>query len=182
MDVPYCTLKSFPATIEHTIQWARDKVHTLLCIVLSPPFFWQGAHARLYNTISPHDAREFRLGSQYICPFAPSCLATLLHHEARTHIYAICPSCLATLLQQEDRIHLLHFRITGLESICTQYAIRNFPHCHITGLESISIFPARRDTARHDTTGPMRPVVNQARPVVNPVLLGFSLSFSCRLV
>ena len=25
-DVPYCTLKSFPATIEHTIQWARDKV------------------------------------------------------------------------------------------------------------------------------------------------------------
>ncbi len=25
-SVPYCTLKSFPATIEHTIQWARDKV------------------------------------------------------------------------------------------------------------------------------------------------------------
>ena len=25
-DVPYCTLKSFPSTIEHTIQWARDKV------------------------------------------------------------------------------------------------------------------------------------------------------------
>ena len=25
-DVPYCTLKSFPANIEHTIQWARDKV------------------------------------------------------------------------------------------------------------------------------------------------------------
>ncbi|CAC5382570.1 UBE1L2 [Mytilus coruscus] len=24
-DVPYCTLKSFPATIEHCIQWARDK-------------------------------------------------------------------------------------------------------------------------------------------------------------
>ena len=28
-DVPYCTLKSFPATIEHTIQWARDKVSSL---------------------------------------------------------------------------------------------------------------------------------------------------------
>ena len=26
-DIPYCTLKSFPATIEHTIQWARDKVY-----------------------------------------------------------------------------------------------------------------------------------------------------------
>ncbi|KAL5005528.1 hypothetical protein ScPMuIL_018984 [Solemya velum] len=25
MDVPYCTLKSFPANIEHCIQWARDK-------------------------------------------------------------------------------------------------------------------------------------------------------------
>ena len=24
-DVPYCTLKSFPAVIEHTIQWARNK-------------------------------------------------------------------------------------------------------------------------------------------------------------
>ncbi len=28
-DVPYCTLKSFPANIEHTIQWARDKVSSL---------------------------------------------------------------------------------------------------------------------------------------------------------
>ena len=25
-EVPHCTLKSFPAVIEHTIQWARDKV------------------------------------------------------------------------------------------------------------------------------------------------------------
>ena len=28
-DVPYCTLKSFPAQIEHCIQWARDKVTVL---------------------------------------------------------------------------------------------------------------------------------------------------------
>eukprot|EP00039_Didymoeca_costata_P007978 m.106253 g.106253 ORF g.106253 m.106253 type:complete len:1031 (+) comp13900_c0_seq4:341-3433(+) len=28
-DVPYCTLKSFPNTIEHTIQWARDKFANL---------------------------------------------------------------------------------------------------------------------------------------------------------
>jgi len=28
-DVPYCTLKSFPAVIDHCIEWARDKVqHT----------------------------------------------------------------------------------------------------------------------------------------------------------
>jgi len=32
--VPHCTLKSFPAVIEHTIQWARDKV-TLLCSPIS---------------------------------------------------------------------------------------------------------------------------------------------------
>uniref|UniRef100_A0A3B1IMX7 Ubiquitin like modifier activating enzyme 6 n=1 Tax=Astyanax mexicanus TaxID=7994 RepID=A0A3B1IMX7_ASTMX len=25
-EIPFCTLKSFPAVIEHTIQWARDKV------------------------------------------------------------------------------------------------------------------------------------------------------------
>jgi ubiquitin-activating enzyme E1-like protein 2 len=24
-EIPYCTLKSFPANIEHCIQWARDK-------------------------------------------------------------------------------------------------------------------------------------------------------------
>ena len=24
-DIPYCTLKSFPANIDHCIQWARDK-------------------------------------------------------------------------------------------------------------------------------------------------------------
>ena len=28
-DVPYCTLKSFPSQIEHTIQWARDKFTNL---------------------------------------------------------------------------------------------------------------------------------------------------------
>ncbi|XP_066272091.1 ubiquitin-like modifier-activating enzyme 6 [Branchiostoma lanceolatum] len=28
-DVPYCTLKSFPAVIEHTIQWARDKFESI---------------------------------------------------------------------------------------------------------------------------------------------------------
>jgi len=26
-DVPYCTLKSFPAVIDHCIEWARDKVY-----------------------------------------------------------------------------------------------------------------------------------------------------------
>ncbi|CAH1797332.1 unnamed protein product [Owenia fusiformis] len=30
-DVPYCTLKSFPATIEHCIQWARDKFESSFC-------------------------------------------------------------------------------------------------------------------------------------------------------
>ncbi|XP_071964323.1 ubiquitin-like modifier-activating enzyme 6 [Antedon mediterranea] len=31
-DIPYCTLKSFPATIEHTIQWARDKFASFFSI------------------------------------------------------------------------------------------------------------------------------------------------------
>uniref|UniRef100_A0A673KPW9 Ubiquitin-like modifier-activating enzyme 6 n=1 Tax=Sinocyclocheilus rhinocerous TaxID=307959 RepID=A0A673KPW9_9TELE len=29
-EIPFCTLKSFPAVIEHTIQWARDKVSFIL--------------------------------------------------------------------------------------------------------------------------------------------------------
>jgi len=28
-EVPYCTLKSFPSNIDHTIQWARDKFANL---------------------------------------------------------------------------------------------------------------------------------------------------------
>lgn len=30
-EVPYCTLKSFPANIEHCIQWARDKFESSFC-------------------------------------------------------------------------------------------------------------------------------------------------------
>lgn len=36
-DVPHCTLKSFPAVIEHTIQWARDKFEN--CFTLKPRLF-----------------------------------------------------------------------------------------------------------------------------------------------
>ena len=34
-EIPFCTLKSFPAVIEHTIQWARDKVGTPSALLLS---------------------------------------------------------------------------------------------------------------------------------------------------
>ncbi|XP_029456602.1 ubiquitin-like modifier-activating enzyme 6 [Rhinatrema bivittatum] len=30
-EIPFCTLKSFPAFIEHTIQWARDKFESAFC-------------------------------------------------------------------------------------------------------------------------------------------------------
>ena len=30
--IPFCTLKSFPAQIDHTIQWARDKFNTLFVL------------------------------------------------------------------------------------------------------------------------------------------------------
>ena len=40
-DVPYCTLKSFPAQIEHTIQWAgtRSIVFLILCKIGHKAFF-----------------------------------------------------------------------------------------------------------------------------------------------
>jgi ubiquitin-activating enzyme E1-like protein 2 len=31
-DFPYCTIKLFPSTLEHCIQWARDKVQQLSSI------------------------------------------------------------------------------------------------------------------------------------------------------
>lgn len=41
-EIPFCTLKSFPAVIEHTIQWARDKFESVFS---HKPFmynmFWQ---------------------------------------------------------------------------------------------------------------------------------------------
>lgn len=31
-EVPFCTLKSFPSTIEHTIQWARDRFENIFSV------------------------------------------------------------------------------------------------------------------------------------------------------
>lgn len=44
-EVPYCTLKSFPQSIEHTIQWARDKVRKIFCrhVMKWPPVQHQGS-------------------------------------------------------------------------------------------------------------------------------------------
>ena len=47
-DVPYCTLKSFPATIEHCIQWARDKVK-LTCSHLKKHWSYIGFSEILIN-------------------------------------------------------------------------------------------------------------------------------------
>lgn len=40
-EIPFCTLKSFPSVIEHTIQWARDKVSQceIQTVIL---FFFEG--------------------------------------------------------------------------------------------------------------------------------------------
>ncbi|XP_053317677.1 ubiquitin-like modifier-activating enzyme 6 [Spea bombifrons] len=51
-EIPFCTLKSFPATIEHTIQWARDKFES--SFTHKPSIynkFWQ-------THVSPEDVLE----------------------------------------------------------------------------------------------------------------------------
>jgi len=51
-DVPYCTLKSFPQVIEHTIQWARDKFESLF--TLKPTQYNQ-----FWNTYTaPHHLKQ----------------------------------------------------------------------------------------------------------------------------
>ncbi|XP_072037790.1 LOW QUALITY PROTEIN: ubiquitin-like modifier-activating enzyme 6 [Amphiura filiformis] len=61
-SVPYCTLKSFPATIEHTIQWARDKFENMFN--MKPNMFnkyWstngspQQALERMQNGLQPEN-------------------------------------------------------------------------------------------------------------------------------
>lgn len=60
-DVPHCTLKSFPAVIEHTIQWARDKFEN--CFSQKPGMymtFWStnGSPEQLLETLQSGNEPE----------------------------------------------------------------------------------------------------------------------------
>lgn len=60
-EVPHCTLKSFPAVIEHTIQWARDKFEN--CFSQKPGMymtFWSGngSLGKLLETLQSGDEPE----------------------------------------------------------------------------------------------------------------------------
>uniref|UniRef100_A0A667Y6N1 Ubiquitin like modifier activating enzyme 6 n=1 Tax=Myripristis murdjan TaxID=586833 RepID=A0A667Y6N1_9TELE len=57
-EIPFCTLKSFPAVIEHTIQWARDKFES--SFVHKPSIynlFWQ-THSSAEAVLQRMQARE----------------------------------------------------------------------------------------------------------------------------
>ncbi|XP_076027230.1 ubiquitin-like modifier-activating enzyme 6 [Genypterus blacodes] len=57
-EIPFCTLKSFPSVIEHTIQWARDKFES--AFVHKPSMynsFWQ-THSSAETVLHRIQARE----------------------------------------------------------------------------------------------------------------------------
>ncbi|KAF7666213.1 hypothetical protein LDENG_00114640 [Lucifuga dentata] len=57
-EIPFCTLKSFPSVIEHTIQWARDKFES--AFVHKPSIynlFWQ-THSSAEAVLQRMQARE----------------------------------------------------------------------------------------------------------------------------
>ncbi|XP_056135964.1 ubiquitin-like modifier-activating enzyme 6 [Lampris incognitus] len=57
-EIPFCTLKSFPSVIEHTIQWARDKFESMF--VHKPSMynlFWQ-THSSAEAVLQRMQARE----------------------------------------------------------------------------------------------------------------------------
>ncbi|XP_062865242.1 ubiquitin-like modifier-activating enzyme 6 [Trichomycterus rosablanca] len=57
-EIPFCTLKSFPAVIEHTIQWARDKFESSFCHKPSMyNMFWQN-HGSAENVLQRMKAGE----------------------------------------------------------------------------------------------------------------------------
>uniref|UniRef100_A0A8C4TMQ4 E1 ubiquitin-activating enzyme n=1 Tax=Erpetoichthys calabaricus TaxID=27687 RepID=A0A8C4TMQ4_ERPCA len=62
-EIPFCTLKSFPAVIEHTIQWARDKFESLF--THKPSIynkFWQ-THSSAEQVLQRMKSRESLEGS-----------------------------------------------------------------------------------------------------------------------
>ncbi|KAM4603949.1 ubiquitin-like modifier-activating enzyme 6 isoform 2-T2 [Polymixia lowei] len=57
-EIPFCTLKSFPAVIEHTIQWARDKFESAFAHKPSIyNLFWQ-THSSAESVLQRMQARE----------------------------------------------------------------------------------------------------------------------------
>ncbi|KAI5087744.1 ubiquitin-like modifier-activating enzyme 6, partial [Silurus meridionalis] len=57
-EIPFCTLKSFPAVIEHTIQWARDKFESAFSHKPSMyNMFWQN-HVSAVNVLQRMKAGE----------------------------------------------------------------------------------------------------------------------------
>ncbi|XP_067106739.1 ubiquitin-like modifier-activating enzyme 6 [Osmerus mordax] len=62
-EIPFCTLKSFPAVIEHTIQWARDKFESTFAHKPSIyNVFWQ-THCSPEAVIQRMQARESMEGA-----------------------------------------------------------------------------------------------------------------------
>ncbi|XP_028832160.1 ubiquitin-like modifier-activating enzyme 6 isoform X2 [Denticeps clupeoides] len=56
-EIPFCTLKSFPAVVEHTIQWARDKFESSFSHKPSMfSMFWQNYHS------AEHVLQRMKLG------------------------------------------------------------------------------------------------------------------------
>uniref|UniRef100_A0A8C1YAR1 Ubiquitin-like modifier-activating enzyme 6 n=1 Tax=Cyprinus carpio TaxID=7962 RepID=A0A8C1YAR1_CYPCA len=62
-EIPFCTLKSFPAVIEHTIQWARDKFESAFSHKPSMyNMFWQ-SHSSAQDVLQRMMAGESMEGS-----------------------------------------------------------------------------------------------------------------------
>ncbi|XP_023668301.2 ubiquitin-like modifier-activating enzyme 6 isoform X1 [Paramormyrops kingsleyae] len=62
-EIPFCTLKSFPAVIEHTIQWARDKFESAFSHKPSVyNMFWQ-THSSAEQVLQRMRAQESLEGS-----------------------------------------------------------------------------------------------------------------------
>uniref|UniRef100_A0A8C9VAX4 E1 ubiquitin-activating enzyme n=1 Tax=Scleropages formosus TaxID=113540 RepID=A0A8C9VAX4_SCLFO len=62
-EIPFCTLKSFPAVTEHTIQWARDKFESAFSHKPSIyNMFWQ-THSSAESVLERMKARESLEGS-----------------------------------------------------------------------------------------------------------------------
>ncbi len=71
-DVPYCTLKSFPANIEHTIQWGREKLANLF--ELKPAEFMKywatnGSPERVLATLRAGTFEKSFANTRQVCCF-----------------------------------------------------------------------------------------------------------------
>ena len=106
-DVPYCTLKSFPATIEHTIQWARDKaccacagimsMHACVCVHVYMHVYMHVCMC-MYACVRMYVRMYVRACMFYMCVHVYVCMCICMYVHLYVYAYVYVCMCMLCVL------------------------------------------------------------------------------------